>query len=54
MAKQSGGRRKGAVSGRSQVRNPRTGLWTKRDAASGQFKAVKKSGGAFRGVRWER
>ncbi|MBX3314977.1 MAG: hypothetical protein KF906_11720 [Actinobacteria bacterium] len=50
-AKGSG--RIGAVAGRSQVRNPKTGTWTKRDASSGRFLAMKKSGGPFKGVRRE-
>ena len=45
--------RVGAVTGRSQVRNPQTGLWVKRDTSTGRFKAVKKSGGQFKGVRRE-
>ncbi len=54
MAKNTGkGRRAGAVTGRTQVKNPTTGLWTKRNAASGQFVAVKKSGYVFKGVRKE-
>lgn len=48
-----GGGRIGTVKGRSQTRNPKTGLWTKRDAVSGRFKDVKQSGGAFKGVRRE-
>ena len=48
-----GGGRVGAVSGRSQVRNPQTGLWVKRDTSTGRFKGVKKSGGQFKGVRKE-
>lgn len=54
MAKQSGkGYRKGAVSDRSQVQNPRTGLWTKRDSSTGKFTSVKTTGGSFKGVRKE-
>lgn len=54
MAKNTGsGSRVGAVRGRSQVKNPSNGLWTKRSAATGQFVAVKKSGDAFKGVRRE-
>lgn len=49
-----GGGRIGAVSGRSQIQNPKTGLWTKRDSASGRFLATKKTGGPFKGVRRER
>lgn len=54
MAKNTGkGGRSGAVSGRSQAQNPRTGLWTKRNTASGQFVEVKRSGEPFKGVRRE-
>lgn len=49
-----GGGRTGAVRGRSQTQNPRTGLWTKRDTYTGRFTEVKKSGGSFKGVRKER
>lgn len=49
-----GSGRVGAVKGRSQVRNPVTGLWTKRDAATGQFMDNKTSGGNFKGVRKEK
>ena len=49
-----GGGRYGAVSGRSQVHNPKTGLWTKRDTSTGRFVATRKSGGPFKGVRRER
>lgn len=45
--------REGAVTRRSQTRNPKTGLWTKRDAVSGRFMDIKQSGGAFKGVRRE-
>ncbi len=48
-----GGGRVGAVAGRSQVKNPKTGLWTKRESSSGRFVATKKSGGQFKGVRRE-
>lgn len=53
MAKNRPGGRIGAAKGRSQTRNPKTGLWTKRDIVSGRFKDVKQSGGAFKGVRRE-
>lgn len=46
--------RKGAVRERSQVFNPKTGLWVKRDTNTGQFMDVKTSGGKFKGVRRER
>lgn len=49
-----GGGRVGAVKGRSQVQNPRTGMWTKRDTATGRFVEAKRSGGTFKGVRQER
>lgn len=45
--------RLGAVTGRTQTRNPSTGLWTKRDTVTGRFMDVKKSGGSFKGVRRE-
>src|SRR4051794_19846417 len=45
------GHRKGAVRDRSQVRNPRTDTWTKRDAETGRFMGGKKGGSPFKGVR---
>ena len=48
-----GSGRIGSVRSRSQGRNPKTGLWTKRDTSSGRFMDVKQSGGAFKGVRRE-
>lgn len=45
--------RRGAVRDRSQVLNPRTGTWTKRDADSGRFMDQKKDGEPFKGVRKE-
>ena len=48
------GRRIGAVRERSQVLNPKTGLYTKRDANTGQFIDVKTTGGPFKGVRKEK
>lgn len=48
------GSRKGAVKQRSQVKNPKTGLWTKRDAETGKFMDVKiSSNKPFKGVRKE-
>lgn len=47
-------RRVGAVRERSQVLNPRTGLYIKRNATTGQFMDVKTSGGKFKGVRLEK
>jgi hypothetical protein len=48
-----GGGRVGSAQGRSQARNPKTGLWTKRTSSTGRFSDLKKSGGAFKGVRRE-
>ena len=48
------GRRIGAVRERSQVQNPKTGLYTKRDANTGRFMDVKTTGGPFKGVRKEK
>ena len=46
--------RVGAVRGRSQVYNPTTGLWTKRDAQTEKFMDVKTSSNTpFKGVRKE-
>ena len=54
MAKNTGRNyRLGAVSGRSQTSNSRTGLWSKRSTATGRILDTKKSGGAFKGVRRE-
>lgn len=47
------GHRNGAVKGRSQVKNTKTGLYVKRDAKTGQFMDVKTTGGRFKGVRDE-
>ena len=47
-------RRQGAVRSRSQVRNPKTGNWTKRDTGTGRFMDQKTSGGRFKGVRREK
>ena len=46
--------RKGAVKKRSQVQNPKTELWTKRNTETGRFMDVKTSGGKFKGVRKEK
>jgi hypothetical protein len=55
MGKNTGrGFRLGDVRGRSQVRNPRTRVWTKRNDSTGRFAAVKTSGGRFKGVRTEK
>ena len=55
MAKNTGkGHRKGAVKGRSQVKNPKTNTWTKRDAQTGQFMDRKSDAKPFKGVRKEK
>lgn len=43
--------RKGAVKTRSQIKNPITGTWTKRDDKSGKFMDVKADTKPFKGVR---
>jgi hypothetical protein len=48
------GHRYGAVRDRSQVKNPMTDLWTKRDTKTGRFTDVKKDGDRFKGVRREK
>lgn len=48
------GHRNGAVRSRSQVQNPMTGQWVKRDAGTGKFMDVKKDGTPFKGVRKEK
>ena len=45
--------RRGAVRGRSQIQNPVTGHWTKRDADTGQFIDQKADEKPFKGVRKE-
>lgn len=57
MAKNSptgDGHRHGAVTGRSQVLNPKTGQYTKRDMSTGQFMDGKKDGTPFKGVTKEK
>lgn len=46
--------RKGAVRKRSQVLNPKTGRFIKRDSVSGQFMDVKSDSKSFKGVRKEK
>jgi len=46
--------RKGAVKQRSQVLNPKTNLYVKRDSETGKFMDVKTTGGKFKGVRNEK
>ena len=48
------GHRHGAVTDRSQVLNPNTGTWTKRDADTGKFMDGKQDGTPFKGVRKEK
>ena len=47
------GHRNGQVDKRSQVLNPKTSLFVKRNTENGQFMDVKTSGGKFKGVRKE-
>lgn len=59
MAKNTGkGYREGSVTNRSQVKNPQTGDYVKRNENSeskktGEFMAVKKDGEPFKGVAVE-
>lgn len=46
--------RVGAVKDRSQVLNPKTEQYVKRDTETGKFMDVKTSGGKFKGVREEK
>ena len=47
--------RKGAVKNRTQVQNPKTGLWVKRDSVTGRFMDVKTSSDKpFKGVTKEK
>ena len=48
------GHRNGAVKNRSQVHNPKTNIWTKRDADTGRFMDGKQDGTPFKGVRKEK
>jgi hypothetical protein len=48
-----GGGRIGAVKQRSQVYNPETKVWTKRDANTGLFMDQKADSQPFKGVRRE-
>ena len=48
------GHRNGAVKGRSQTHNPKTGQWVKRDTGTGRFIDVKQDGTPFKGVRKEK
>lgn len=54
MAKNTGdGYRQGSVTDRTQVQNPRTGNFTKRDTDTGRFIDVKQDGQPFKGVAKE-
>lgn len=54
MAKNTGkGYRQGAVDNRSQVFNPLTQQWVKRDSDTGRFLDVKQDSKPFKGVRKE-
>lgn len=46
--------RKGAVKKRTQVLNPKTNLYVKRDKDTGRFMDVKTTGGKFKGVTKEK
>jgi len=53
------GHRIGSVDDRTQVLNPATGHWTKRnhedgDSEAGQFMAVKSDGASFKGIAKEK
>lgn len=48
------GHRNGAVKGRSQTHNPKTGQWVKRATGTGRFMDVKQDGTPFKGVRKEK
>ena len=55
VGKTDDGHRDGAVKDRSQVYNPKTNDWTKRDAETGQFVDRKTSSDKpFKGVRKEK
>lgn len=47
------GHRKGAVKDRTQVLNPKTGIWTKRNSDTGRFIDGKQDGKPFKGVTKE-
>ena len=46
--------RRGAVKNRSQVLNPITNNWTKRNGDDGKFMDQKQGGAPFKGVRKEK
>lgn len=44
-------RRNGSVRGVSQIYNPKTDKWVKKDDTSGKFVSVKKDGEPYKGVK---
>jgi len=48
------GHRNGSVKGRTQVYNPKTDAWVKRDTDSGRFIDMKSDDKPFKGVRKEK
>lgn len=48
------GHRNGAVRGRTQTFNPKTGNWVKRNSDTGKFMDVKSDGTPFKGVTKEK
>lgn len=48
------GHRQGAVTGRSQTYNPKTGNWIKRNTEDGRFTDQKADRDPFKGVRKEK
>ena len=46
--------RKGSVRNRSQIFNPKTGRWVKRDDSTGKFMNQKSNKAPFKGVRKEK
>ena len=48
------GQRIGAVKKRSQVKNPKTNRWVKRDSDTGQFIDQKSDEKPFKGIRKEK
>jgi hypothetical protein len=54
MARNTGGDyRIGSVDQRTQVLNPKTEVWTKRDTSTGRFMQGKEDGRPFKGVAKE-
>ena len=47
-------RRIGAVKNRTQIYNPKTSQWVKRDSDTGRFMDVKQDGTSFKGVTKEK